>query len=110
MINVTGEIYIKTTKNNGYYTTTSSKNEEGSEKKYDLAPISVNFRKGVQIDNGTRVNIKNGFLSHYKLKKDDSEEEEIRNKIVVLDYEIIDKKESGNNAEFTPIEDDDLPF
>lgn len=110
MINVTGEIYVKTSKNNCYYTTTSHKNEEGSEKKYDLAPISVNFRKGVQVDNGTRINIKNGFLSHYKLKKADLEEEEIRNKIVVLDFEVIDKKENGNSAEFIPIEDDDLPF
>ena len=110
MIKITGEMVIRTTKTGGYYTSTSTKNEEGAEHKYDYAPILVGFRKGIMLEDKTRIQVNNAFLTHYRFKKENGEEE-FRNKIVVLDYDVVEKGTNSKSEDaFIPITDDDLPF
>ena len=75
---VTGETMIF--KNDiGYSTSISNKKEDGT---YENMSISVNFRKGVELENKTKINITDGFLSFYKTKNDEK-----RLKLVVMDFE-----------------------
>ena len=71
MLNITGEQVIFKNKNNaGYYTTTSNKLEDGT---FEKNFITVGFRKGVELDNFTKINIKDGFLTHYSYQNEDGE-------------------------------------
>jgi hypothetical protein len=92
---ITGETMIF--KNDiGYSTSISNKKEDGT---YENMSISVNFRKGVEIPNKTKINITDGFLSFYKTKNDEK-----RLKLVVMDFET-------NEIPFTETDEDlDLPF
>ena len=95
---ITGETMIF--KNDiGYSTSVSNKKEDGT---YENMSISVNFRKGVELENKTKINITDGFLSFYKTKNDEK-----RLKLVVMDFET-------NEIPFTDViktdEDLDLPF
>lgn len=105
MINVTGEIFIKKTEKGVYYTNTATKKLEDD--KYDYAPILVGFKKGIELTSFTKIKITNGFLTHFKTQDD-----AVRNKIIVLDFEVIsegkDKAVADNG--FAEVTDDDLPF
>jgi hypothetical protein len=92
---ITGETMIF--KNDiGYSTSISNKKEDGT---YENMSISVNFRKGVELENKTKINITDGFLSFYKTKNDEK-----RLKLVVMDYET-------NEIPFKETDEDlDLPF
>ena len=71
MLNITGEQVIFKNKNNtGYYTTTSNKLEDGT---FEKNFITIGFRKGVELDNFTKINIKDGFLTHYSYQNEDGE-------------------------------------
>ena len=71
-------------KNNiGYSTTISNKKTDGT---YDNLIINVSFPKGTEIENKTKINILNGFLSYYKNKVGLP-----LIKLVVMDYELIDE-------------------
>ena len=113
MLNITGEQVIFKNKNNtGYYTTTSNKLEDGT---FEKNFITVGFRKGVELDNFTKINIKDGFLTHYSYQNEDGEIIK-RFKIMVMDFDVIETY-SNNNAENTTSDemsdiypDDDLPF
>ena len=75
---ITGETMIF--KNDiGYSTSVSNKKEDGT---YENMSISVNFRKGVELENKTKINITDGFLSFYRTKNDEK-----RLKLVVMDFE-----------------------
>lgn len=63
----------------GYSTSISNKKEDGT---YENMSISVNFRKGVELENKTKINITDGFLSFYKTNNDEK-----RLKLVVMDFE-----------------------
>lgn len=85
----------------GYSTSISRKKEDGT---YENMFIPVNFKKGVEVENKTKINITNGFLSFYKTK-----EGLAKIKLVVMDFTTEDKQEEMyilNDAEIT----DDLPF
>lgn len=92
---ITGETMIF--KNDiGYSTSISNKKEDGT---YENMSISVNFRKGVELENKTKINITDGFLSFYKTKNDEK-----RLKLVVMDFET-------NEIPFTETDEDlGLPF
>lgn len=91
---ITGETMIF--KNDiGYSTSISNKKEDGT---YENMPISVNFRKGIEVPNKTKINILDGFLSFYKTKNDEK-----RLKLIVLSFEQINSNE-------TDYESEDLPF
>ena len=113
MLNITGEQVIFKNKNNtGYYTTTSNKLEDGT---YDKNFITVGFRKGVELDNLTKINIKNGFLTHYSYQNEDGETIK-KFKIMVMDFDVIETYSNNNTENTTSDEmsdiypDDDLPF
>lgn len=113
MLNITGEQVIFKNKNNaGYYTTTSNKLEDGT---FEKNFITVGFRKGVELDNFTKINIKDGFLTHYSYQNEDGETIK-KFKIMVMDFDVIETY-SNKNAENTTSDemsdiypDDDLPF
>ena len=112
MLNITGEQVIFKNKNNtGYYTTTINKLEDGT---YDKDFITVGFRKGVEIDNFTKINIKEGFLTHYSYQNEDGETIK-RFKIMVMDFDVVEtysnNTEDTTNNEISDIyPNDDLPF
>ena len=104
-----------------YRTSISRKMQEG---KYDNAYIDVRFKQGEQLENKSRIYIKNGFLTFYR-KKDNTPVFYI----MVLDYEKVEEtieqskdivkqetkdnfKEFGREVKLNDIEilDSDLPF
>lgn len=112
MLNITGEQVIFKNKNNtGYYTTTSNKLEDGT---YEKNFITVGFRKGVEVENFTKINIKESFLTHYSYKNEEGETIK-RFKIMVMDFDVVEtysnNTEDTINNEMSDIyPDDDLPF
>lgn len=82
-----------------YSTSISNKNVEGQwEKMY----IPVNFPKGTEIENGTDINIKDGFLSFYK-----SKDGLPKVRIVVIDF---DYKENFIPNDEQVMATEELPF
>lgn len=112
MLNITGEQVIFKNKNNtGYYTTTSNKLEDGT---YEKNFITVGFRKSVEVENFTKINIKEGFLTHYSYQNEEGETIK-RFKIMVMDFDVVEtysnNTEDTTNNEMSDIyPDDDLPF
>lgn len=114
MLNITGEQVIFKNKNNtGYYTTTSNKLEDGT---YEKNFITVGFRKGVEVDNFTKINIKDGFLTHYSYQNEEGETIK-RFKIVIMDFDVLETYSNSGNASNTSNDemsniypDDNLPF
>lgn len=86
----------------GYSTTISNKNQEGQ---YDKMYLTVQFLKGVELENKTLINIKDGFLSFYKTKVGLS-----KVKIVVKDYEIAEDYKIPFLEDTTEQLDDLMPF
>ena len=109
---ITGEIMVFKNRNgNGYYTTTSNKKEDGT---FDKNFITLGFRKGEELDSFTKIEVKDGFLTHYSFE-DENGEIQKKFKIMVMDLEVI-QTYSNNNSNTTNNEmadiypDDDLPF
>ncbi len=97
---ITGETMIfKNDK--GYSTSISSKKEDGS---YENMFIAVNFKKGVEVENKTKINITDGFLSFYKTKDGLA-----KPKIVVMEYEIANDT-TTQATDFELDSQDQLPF
>ena len=94
-MNISGETMIF--KNDrGYSTTISNKKEDGS---YENMFIPVNFRKGIELLNKTKINVINGFLSFYKTKDGLA-----KVKMVITDFE----QNESNEYEIT--DSSELPF
>lgn len=90
---------------NQYGFSTLAKN--GDDKLY----LSVQFKKGnePQIESGT-IEIKNGFFSNYRNKKD-----ELVVKLIVMEYELQDdyvaeEREAIQNEQSYNVSSDELPF
>lgn len=95
-VKVTGEMMIFSN-NKGFSTSISNKKEDGS---YDNMFIAVNFRKGISVENKSKINVTDGFLSFYKTKDGLA-----KPKIVIMEFE---EQNSTSNNEV--IAKDDLPF
>lgn len=100
----------------GYSTTISNKKQDGT---YENMTIPVQFKKddveAQNIPTKTKINIKNGFLTFYVGKVGNEEVKKV--KAVILDYEIIEKKEEDSYQDpfidafnTTESDPDDLPF
>lgn len=77
---INGENVMIFKNENGRYTTSiSNKKEDGS---YENAYLQVQFRKGVELENKTKINIKDAFLTFFRTQDDKT-----IYKIVVLDFE-----------------------
>lgn len=97
----------------------SKKNQDGS---YDNAYFPIQFNQGVELENKTKIKIKNAWLSFYKWKNEDKNGTIFY--IKCSDFDIIEEKketnpfeEFGNNistesmvGEQIKITDNDLPF
>lgn len=81
----------------------SRKNENGE---YENAFIDVKMPKGTDLENKTKINIKDGFLSFYNYTDKDGNAKLVWY-IVVLDYTV---DEEVNVIESKKAEDYDLPF
>lgn len=113
MINtsVTGETMIFRNDKGFYSTSLSKKKQDGT---YDNAYINVYFKKGTDIPNKTKIDIKHGFLTFDKYQKND-EKQYVDWRIFILDYEVVGDNQKTQTI--TPQKDDvmfgnedDLPF
>lgn len=80
----------------GYSTTISNKKEDGT---YENMFIPVNFKRGIEVPNKTKINVINGFLSFYKTKDGLP-----KVKMVIMDFE------QAEENQYELSSDDDLPF
>ena len=97
-MNITGKTMIFKSEY-GYSTAISNKNQEGQ---YDRMYVSVQLPKGAELENKTMIDITKAFISFYKTK-----EGLPKLKLVIIEYDILNKVEQNNEFEFTQ---DDLPF
>ena len=79
----------------------SKKLEDGS---YDNGYLDVRFKKGVSLENKTKINIKEAWLTFYK--KSEGEYSKTIPYIFINDFEIVD----NGQEETVEFDDDDLPF
>ena len=81
----------------------SKKNEDGS---YENGYLDVRFKKGIELENKTKININESWLSFYK--KNNGEYDTTVPYIFINDFEIVD----GDSEETpdTDFDDSDLPF
>ena len=78
----------------------SNKKQDGT---YENGYIQVKFKKGVEVENKTKIDITKGFLSFYKNK--DNHDVPF---IFVLEFNADAPKQEGEYEEIS--DDDDLPF
>lgn len=97
----TGEALIWKSEKGFYSTTISNKNMDGS---YDNVYIPVQFKKGIELENKTKINVTNGFLTFYHNVNDDNKPVF---KIMVLEFtQEGDAKEDTSSS----FDSDSLPF
>lgn len=97
---INGENVMIFKNENGRYTTSiSNKKEDGS---YENAYLQVQFRKGVELENKTKINIKDAFLTFFRTQDDKT-----IYKIVVLDFE---QEGDAKEPEVSYDDNSSLPF
>ena len=98
-IRITGETTVFKNEKGFYSTGISNKLMDGT---YDNAYINVQFKKGIELENKTKINITNGFLTFWK-----GQDGKPVLKIVVLEF-----VQPGDAAEDTTsaLDSSDLPF
>lgn len=100
-LNINGKVIIY--KNTyGYSTAISKKNEDGT---YDKMYLSIQLPKGTELENKTKINITNGFLTFYQTK-----EGLPKPKIVVMQFESEYKEQAEDITDDIMSFDGDLPF
>lgn len=119
----------------GVYKTSLANKElnENNEEETIFMRINVGFRSGVSVKHKTKINIKDGFLTFFRIPTENSEgEKEYKRfpKIIVMDFDVIQEgvdevyhtknysenqeenntsEDIGEISEYYP-EPDDLPF
>lgn len=99
-MNITGKTMIFKNEKGMYSTALSTKNAEG---KYENMYIAVNFKKGIELENKTLIDVEKGFLSFYKDKNGMA-----HIKLIIMEFST-----NSNETENTTVEDyseSDLPF
>lgn len=102
-------------KNGTWYTYSagvSSKREDGS---YANGYLDVRFRKGVEVENKTKIDIKHSFLTVREFTVDGKERKKIE--LMILQFDIVSGEDdeeydvpSSNQPGFSAFTDDDIPF
>lgn len=117
-IKTTYPVMIFTRKNEdriSYTVGLSRKNEDGS---YDRAYFPIKFKKGIELENKTRIIISDAFLTFDKWT-DEEDKSKTFVYIKCLDYQVADDNETskdekkGNysiNADEIELSDEDFPF
>jgi len=96
--NITGETMIfrdDKGKFPRYQTSIGKKLPDGT---YDNAYIELKFKKGVELENKTKINITNGFLTFYQYTPKDSKYKVTVWQLFVLDFDT-DSQERPQNPE-----------
>ena len=95
-MNISGEARILKDDRGVYKTTLATKviDETGEEEKIFMK-INVGFKKGVEVKNKTKINIKDGFLTFFRIPTEETREDGTTInkdflKIVILDFEIVE--------------------
>lgn len=131
-MNISGETRILKDDRGVYKTTlvTSETNKETGEEEKVFMKINVGFRKGVEVKNKTKINVKEGFISFFRVDTGDFYEDgrpiyKYFPKFIVMDFDIVEdgvdevqqtKDYSGTSNNFSDdsfggySNSDDLPF
>ena len=80
----------------------SSKRQDGT---WVSAYMPTRFRKGVVLDNKTRINIKESFLTAREYESNGNKKKIVE--LMVLDFETV---EADVEAGFSALTDEDIPF
>lgn len=87
----------------GYSTSISKKNENGT---YEHMSVAIQLPKGTELENKTKINITNGFLTFYKTKGGLP-----KPKIVVMQFESEYKEQAEDiTDDIMSFDGSDLPF
>lgn len=106
--NITGETMIFKNDKGFYSTSMSKKMVDGT---YQSAYIPVQFKKGVEVENKTTINITKGFLSFDKYTPKGSTKETTSWKLIVTEFTTASgSAPATKGSEFEIASDDDLPF
>lgn len=96
-----------------YATGISSKREDGS---YASMYIDVRFRKGVTVENKTKINIKDGFLTMREFTANGGDVVK-RIVLMVMDFDLVEESASApaepkaeTQSGFTALSETDIPF
>ena len=105
--NISGETMIFAQEKKGYkfYSTSlGSKNQDGT---WDNAFLNVQFKKGVEIEDRAKIDIKKGFLSFRNWES--GEKKGTNWYIFVLEFETVEQGKDTTPTGFESI-DEELPF
>ena len=95
-MNISGEARILKDDRGIYKTTLATKIiDENGEEKTIFTKLNVGLRKGVELKNKTKINIKDGFLTFFGIPTEETREDGTTInkdflKIVILDFEIVE--------------------
>jgi hypothetical protein len=98
-LKISGNICVFKNEKGFYSTGISNKLMDGS---YDNAYINVQFKKGTELENKTKINITNGFMSFFK-----GQDGKPIFKIVVLEFTQDGDAKEDTTTDFT---NEPLPF
>lgn len=105
-MDISGKMKIWKNEKGNYSTSISNKKDDGT---YENAYLQVNFKKGVEVGNGQTIDVKNAFLTFYKVT-DKHGEEKIIYKIVVTDFTSDDTLRYADGTPRNDFSPDELPF
>lgn len=88
-----------------YATGVSNKRQDGS---YVNAYLDVRFRKGVVLENKSKINIKNGFLTVREYTSNGETQKKLE--LMVLDFDTIAGEPAPEQTGFSALSYDDTPF
>lgn len=112
-MNITGEVKILKDDRGVYKTTLVGKevNPETNEEEKIFMQVNVGFRKGIEVKNKTKINIKDGFISLYRIATDEVKEDGTPKykyfpKFMIMDFDIVEdgidevqpSKRASNNS------------
>lgn len=98
-LKITGETIIFKNDKGNYTTSISNKLMDGT---WQNAPILVQFKKGTELENKTKINITNGFMTFFK-----GQDDKPVFKIVVLEFTQVGDAAEDTATDFS---DEPLPF
>ena len=100
-LKISGNICVFKNEKGFYSTGISNKLIDGS---YDNAYITIQFKKGIELENKTKINITNGFLTFYRNQNDNNKPVF---KIMVLEFTQVGDAAENTATDFS---DESLPF
>ncbi len=96
-MNITGQTRILKNDKGVYKIALANKEAgENGEEKTIFMNINIGFKKGVELKNKSKIDIKNGFLTFYQIETDEEDENGKKivkrfPKIMVMDFELLEE-------------------